>query len=120
MVTIKEDMSLLDIQNVFTGEFPYLKIGFFRTALPEENGNRKVFLKQDVRVRNKSKEDTGQNFVIREEMTVTELEQLFKKQFGLSAQIFRKSGRTWLETKMTSDWSLKKQNHQGFELSVII
>lgn len=50
-------------------------------------------------------------------MTVNELEQLFKTKFGLNIQIFRKSGNSWLETTVTDNWTLEKQNEEGEELN---
>jgi hypothetical protein len=32
-------------------------------------------------------------------------------------QVFRQSGRVWLETTRTDDWTLAEQNKQGEELS---
>jgi len=37
--------------------------------------------------------------------------------FGLAAQVFRKSGRVWLETIRTDNWTLNDQNKHGRELS---
>ena len=51
------------------------------------------------------------------EMTVDELEQRFMDVYGLSIQVFRKSGKVWLETTITDGWTLEKQNEQGRELS---
>ena len=50
-------------------------------------------------------------------MKVSQLENIFIEQYGLSVQVFRKSGRVWLETTMTDDWTLAEQNRQGEELS---
>ena len=46
-------------------------------------------------------------------MTVAELEQRFEDVYGLSIQIFRKSGKTWLPTSLTKAWTLEKQNREG-------
>lgn len=54
---------------------------------------------------------------ITDDMPVSKLEQLFLDQFGLSVQVFRKSGSSWLETTFTDDWTLKRQNDAGMELS---
>lgn len=51
------------------------------------------------------------------EMTVHELESIFLNELGLYIQVFRKSGRVWLETTATDSWSLQKQNTEGQELS---
>ena len=48
---------------------------------------------------------------------IKNLEKQFSDNLKLSVQIFRKSGRTWLETTFTDNWSLKKQNQEGKELS---
>ena len=54
---------------------------------------------------------------ISDSMTVGELEKVFLESFGLPIQISRKSGRIWLETTMTDNWTLKHQNDHGRELS---
>lgn len=120
MLTIKSGMSLLAVQNMFNGAFPYLKLGFFRKVpgLKDPRAAR-VVLKPDLLLRSTAKDSTGLELIIKSEMSVLEVEQLFLDRFGLLAQIFRKSGRSWLETKLTDDWSLKKQNDEGSELSEI-
>jgi hypothetical protein len=50
-------------------------------------------------------------------MSVAELEQQFSDVYGLSVQIFRQSGKAWLETTVTDKWTLEKQNEQGKALS---
>ena len=62
---------------------------------------------------------TGNVITFSENMLVSELENQFAEKLKLSAQIFRKSGKTWLETTFTDSWSLKKQNQEGIELSQI-
>ena len=53
-------------------------------------------------------------------MTVVDLEQSFSDVFGLGVQIFRKSGKVWLETTVTDGWTLDEQNRQGEALSKVI
>ena len=50
-------------------------------------------------------------------MTVASFEQTLLNQFGIAAQVFRKSGNLWLETTMTDQWSLAQQNEHGREIS---
>lgn len=45
--------------------------------------------------------------------TVMDLEQEFQDSFGLSIQVFRKSGDVWIETTVTDDWTLAKQNEEA-------
>ncbi|HTA81877.1 MAG TPA: hypothetical protein VK783_03020, partial [Bacteroidia bacterium] len=50
-------------------------------------------------------------------MRVVDLEQGIRDTFGLSIQVFRKSGNAWLETTTTVDWTLDEQNRIGEEMS---
>jgi hypothetical protein len=49
-------------------------------------------------------------------MKVSELEELFQEVFGLSVQIFRKSGENWLQTTTTDFWTLNQQNNKGKDM----
>ncbi len=48
--------------------------------------------------------------------TVAELESELWIKFGLSAQVFRKTGSVWVETNLTDAWTLERQNIEGQEL----
>ena len=50
-------------------------------------------------------------------MTVGDLEQRFQDVYGLSVQVFRKSGKVWLETTVTDNWTLDEQNDKEQSLS---
>ena len=50
-------------------------------------------------------------------MTVAEFEKRFQVEFGLNAQVFRKSGKVWLETTITDNLTLQSQNALGLEKS---
>ena len=52
-------------------------------------------------------------------MTVVDLEQRFNDVYGLGVEVFRKSGKVWLETTVTDGWTLEEQNLQGEALSKI-
>jgi hypothetical protein len=60
--------------------------------------------------------DSG-TLTITPQMTVANLEQGFADVYGLSVQVFRKSGKVWLETTVTDNWTLEEQNRQGEALS---
>jgi hypothetical protein len=44
---------------------------------------------------------------------VSKVEMGFQESFGISVQVFRKSGKVWLETSATDCWTLEEQNEQG-------
>ena len=52
-------------------------------------------------------------FVILPEMKVSEVESSFWEKMGIQISVFRKSGKTWLESSFTNYWSLERQNNLG-------
>jgi hypothetical protein len=118
VLLIKPDCRISELQKAFNLHFPYLKLEFFKHFHEIHGGNpRKDMVTHDLSLKLKKKGVS--EFLITEDMRVSALEQLFTEYFGLSAQVFRKSGRSWLETTMTDDWTLKRQNDEGCELSNI-
>jgi hypothetical protein len=47
------------------------------------------------------------------QMTVKQLEEVIARQTGLYVQVFRKSGKVWLETSATDNWTLAEQNEEA-------
>jgi len=109
---IDNNKSIVEIQKEFASLFPFLKIEFFKNSHKVFEGNSKKEIIHTITHLNKPGEIT-----ILETMTVTELEQAFKKQFGLNIQVFRKHGNSWIETTVTDGWTLQKQNEEGKILS---
>jgi hypothetical protein len=54
-----------------------------------------------------------EGFAILPEMKVSEVENLFWENMGIQISVFRKSGKTWLESSFTNYWSLERQNTLG-------
>ena len=117
IIKIDKPVKVSEIKKVFNNQFPYLKIEFFKKKHKELQGS----LKKDVIVDDFSiKAPNGANdIIISEDMLVSEFENQFAEKLKLSAQVFRKSGGSWLETTFTDSWTLKKQNDEGLELSNI-
>lgn len=107
-----------DLQKDFNNAFPYLKIEFFQNR----NKPLPAFTFQQILPRNKRIVDgqaavTDGDIEISPATKVKDLEKIFKDQFSLAAQVFRRSGNLWLETTMTDDWTLGQQNEHGREIS---
>ena len=113
-ITINDKINLYKIQEEFSSLFPFLKLEFYKKVIqrgiveprqPIQNMDatlsecRTVFNKETV--------------VISPDMTVTELEKNFHDIYGLSTQVFRKSGNVWLVATVTDNWTLEEQNRQG-------
>jgi hypothetical protein len=117
---ISPNRLICDIQKEFNEVFPFLKIEFFKT----KSFARSDFMAHQI-IPSHQKIGDGQQAIkdgdieVSEEMKVSELEKIFKAQFNLSAQVFRKSGNLWLETTMTDDWTLVQQNNHGREISIV-
>lgn len=119
-IIISDKRKIFAIQEDFSKLFPYLKIEFF--AKPHKSSGASA--KKLIRHGSKTLEEcrimhTTGSITIIPQMTVSDLEQNFRDIYGLSIQVFRKSGKVWLETTVTDGWSLEEQNKQGEALSII-
>lgn len=108
---LEESMTLTEIQNEFSCLFPYLKLEFFsmRNAL-KNTFNANLLSKRLADFRKRSKSD---ELNISPDMSVTMLEYSFEVIFDLNVQVYRKSGKSWLETSATGEWTLSEQNAEG-------
>ena len=104
-----------EVKKIFNNQFPFLKIEFFKKKHKALQGSLKKELIAEDFVMNSDSD----LIEFKEDMLVSELEKQFEDKLKLSVQVFRKSGKSWLETTFTDGWSLKKQNQEGLDLSKI-
>lgn len=117
-IAINGSRKLYEIQNDFNAVFPYLKIEFFKAPHKIGESNTKNQLHDLNKAVSDCRMKNAEGFIEFNELTtVGELEARFYDDFGLSAQVFRKSGNVWLETSATDSWTLRQQNEEGAELS---
>ncbi|HQQ94064.1 MAG TPA: hypothetical protein PLQ93_05885 [Bacteroidia bacterium] len=117
-ITINDHRKIHAIQEEFNKAFPYLKIEFFSKPHSSGGQSSKKLMKSSAKTLGECRTIHNKgSIVISPELTVDELEQRFMDVYGLSVQVFRKSGKVWLETSVTDGWTLAKQNEQGRELS---
>ena len=115
---IDDNKKISALQKEFNEAFPYLKLEFFERPHAKGSGSPKGQMKSaSLTLEQCRKKHSAGSLVIMESQSVASLEKLFFELYGLSVQVFRKSGKLWLETMMTDDWTLKQQNDQGRELS---
>jgi len=118
-LTVKADRLISEVQKDFSLAYPFLKIEFFKNGSARKE--RYAFEKliphhlqlKDAWFLNKQEGELEFD----NETTVLGLEKALMDQFGLSAQVFRRSGNLWLETTITDNWTLKRQNDHGREIS---
>lgn len=117
-LALKRNISISNLQRIFGEQFPFIKIEFF--SQPHAKGkptSAKLMIPANrtlSEIKTFSKEG---ELEVNPDMTVDQLEQTFENNFGLYVQVFRKSGRIWLETTATDEWTLSRQNQEGRELS---
>jgi len=118
IIHIDDGRKLNDIKIEFSEKYSFLKIEFFKKAHAEGDGSPKSeLIEDDVTVGEISSVHNDGDIVIIGEMKVAELEEQFESFYGIHIQIFRKSGKIWLETSVTDQWSLNEQNSTGKEMS---
>ncbi|ASS50417.1 MAG: hypothetical protein A3D31_12685 [Candidatus Fluviicola riflensis] len=120
-ISIHDHTTIADVQQQFSERFPYLKLEFFSKRHRPGNGTHlKFLLPHDQRLGDIRKTHNEGEIDIYPDMRVSELEQLFGTHYDLGVQVFRKSGKTWLETILTDSWTLREQNKEGEFLSTRI
>lgn len=108
---IAPDSTIGALQTNFSESFEGLKIVFFSKPHAAHKGSAAKFLIQD---RNMVLSQLSPNVKagvvsIQPNLVVMELERVFVEEYGLHVQVFRKSGRTWLETSISDDLTLAEQ-----------
>jgi len=117
-IQLEDQKSLGEIQQEFSGVFPFLKIEFFTRPHNIGKGTEKKFMRSpQEKLKDVASVKSTQTVDVIADMTVAQLENEFKSLFGLHVQVFRRSGKLWLETTATDSWTLGYQNEQGIELS---
>lgn len=113
-ILISDTKQIRTIQKQFEAEFPHLRLEFFTKA----HGRGESSLWDDLVDSHKTLGEfryshQTDKIEILPEMTVAVLEEMFRKNFGLSVQVFRRSGNAWLETTATDSWTLEKQQREA-------
>lgn len=117
-IAINDEISIRSIQDAFNSIFPYLKLEFYSKQHAPGRPSNVKFLQQPGKLLGEiRKNHTNGEIIITPEMTVSDVEQLFGDEYGIGVQVFRKSGNVWLETTITDNWTLQKQNAEGEFLS---
>lgn len=117
-LTICQHTSVKDLQDQFSYYFPFLQIEFYRSAA----SRKKSVLKQekvagDERVKQLMKPYNPCKVKIDRETTVSELEKMFRSN-GLNVHVYRKFGTFWIQTSLTNDWTLHRQNDEALLLNM--
>ena len=117
-IIISDERKIFSIQQEFNHIFPYLKLEFFSLpATLDPAASLKFVIRCSKTIGECRRTLNQQQIAVTPEMTVAELEQKLRKIFGIGVQVFRQSGKVWLETTFTDGWTLRQQNNEGEALS---
>ena len=117
---ITHQQCLADIIRAFQTQFPYLKLAFYKKHDVLISVNSKTErLPGDTKINTLVDSFNEVQILLQTQKRVFELIEEIYIKTGLYAQLFRKSGRSWLKTTLTDDWTLERQNSAGYELSQI-
>lgn len=117
-ILIDDNRTIGDVQKDFSDEYPFLKIEFL--SQPGRNASapaRQEILPGGKKLGSIRDRHNSGAVPIEPDRTVRNLLDSLEQQFGLHAQVYRKFGHMWIETGLTSHWSLSLQNTEGYEIS---
>lgn len=113
---ISDNLQLKQIKNNFNEHFPHLKIEFFSEEHHNGEGSgRKAMFDDELLLKDiRTLHNSGELSIDGHQKTST-FENNFHDHFGVNVQVFRKSGRIWLQTISTDEWTLSHQENKGKE-----
>lgn len=116
VIPLTSETAIHELQLEFGKRYPFLRLGLYSPNNAPGEVNQ---LKSFTLLKNAGLTKEGE-LTIEDNMTVKELEKIFQQEFGLFAQVSRRSGLLWLHTSLTNNWTLKKQNEHGREISLAV
>jgi len=113
-INVGDNQTIKEIQTNFSERYPYLKIEFFTKPHEKFRGSSKESMVDSNTLIKNCRSVHGEGEIeIFPSTKVSTLENKFREVFGLHVQVFRKSGNVWIETTVTDDWTLEKQNNEA-------
>jgi hypothetical protein len=95
-----------------------LKIDFLKDGPAKKFSQKAEKIHPDELVKRAGKLNGMPYLNVNTQRTVAELKKDLKDLFGLTAEVYRKSGNVWIETSLTDNWTLEQQNNEGELLSL--
>ena len=113
-IVITANKTLGEISAEFNQKFPYLKLDFFKhTHEPGKGNPGDDRLDYNMTIKEAGNFDHDENFSINGHLKVRSLESHFQEEYGIGVQVLRRSGGLWLQSTVTDNWTLTKQNEEG-------
>jgi hypothetical protein len=110
---LEKENTVEEVTKVFSAYYPFLRLSLYKMPA----NKKEVSVHKERLPLNRFTHSSGRIVIdINNNITVAELENQFAS-VGLSSEVFRKSGNVWVETSLTSNWTLQQQNSEAEELS---
>ena len=117
-IQISDNKLIQEVQDEFQREYPFLKLEFYRPQTKSQKVNlRRQAISGSSPIEAIRRIDATGLLDISENRSISEVEDDLKNIFGLYVEVFRKSGNLWIETTLTHQWSLHRQNLEGRQMS---
>ncbi|QEH42292.1 hypothetical protein [Chitinophaga sp. XS-30] len=111
-IFITEESIIRSIQQDFRKAWPNLKIEFYKNPHASfEASPLADQLPPDTPIEEVRNIHTSAWIDVSGDVTVKALEEQFFRLLGLNVQVFRKSGKIWLATTTTDQWTLAEQEN---------
>ena len=113
-MNITSQMSIKDLKDAFSKQFPGLKIELYTEQHGAYQSSSPEFQYQsDTSLLEVNPDLTDGELAIDPTWTVEHFEEIFAKKYLINVQVFRKSNNVWLQTSNTDAWTLEVQNRKG-------
>jgi hypothetical protein len=117
---ITSDQTLTQVKEAFHKLLPFMKIEFFHHSHTQGEGSPKAdMIEGNIQIAELIKGHDPGTIEFNYSTLVYELESKLQDYFGLNVQIFRKSGRLWLESTVSDNWTLEKVKQESEEFESI-
>ena len=116
---IQDSKTIKEIKDEFSKKFTGLKLEFYSKEHKVGEGNPQDYLlNDDLLLKDVRLNHNEGELSIDGHLKVSSLENNFKEMFGVNVQVFRKSGRIYLQTTTTDEWTLAEQQRESEEFEV--
>ena len=116
---LENETQLKALQDKFNALYPFLQLHFIKTFREDGKPLKKIVKGLPEQ---RLKEITGTlepgMVSIDGNCTVAEILDNFRAH-GVVVQVYRKSGTLWVETSLTEDWTLERQNREAYLFSAM-
>jgi hypothetical protein len=113
-IEIRDDITIDEVRTAFSVHYPFLKIEFYDDAhKPHEKSLPEHLISYSKTIGDVRKKHPLSAIEIHSWQKTRDVEQNFRKQFGLFVQIFRMQANRWVQIVGSDELTLEEQNEIG-------